>query len=165
MPSWLKKSIIPRDFGDTLAGTIKAHKWHLLCTIHVPVALISMWGLDTVHLSPSIADCCQKMLNHTMLLIAAVRLALLTITDKAIMERYLENIKDYIHDLQQIHSKAPLVPNYHMAFHIYNFLSLFGPAYSWWTFLYEQLIGQLQCTSTSNRFGMPKIHNIFAFIY
>ena len=108
---------------------------------------------------------CQKMLNHTMLLIAAVRLALCTVTDKAIAERYLENIKDYVHDLQQIYPEAPLVPNYHMAFHIYDFLRLFGPAYSWWTFPYERLIGQLQCTSTSNRFGMSKIHKIFAFIY
>ena len=122
-------------------------------------------GLDTVHSSPSIADRCQKMLNHTMLLIAAIRLTLCTITVKAVAERYLENIKDYIHDLQQIHPEAPLVPNYHMVFHIYNSLHLFGPAYSWWIFLYEQLIGQLQCMSTSNRFGMSKIHNIFAFIY
>ena len=161
----MKKSSIPQDFGDASAGTIKAHEWRLLCTIHIPVALISMWGLDTVHSSPSIADRCQKMLNHTMLLVAAVRLALRTVTDKAIAERYLENIKDYVHDLQQIYPEAPLVPNYHMAFHIYNFLRLFGPAYSWWTFPYEQLIGQLQCKSTRNRFSMSKILNIFASIY
>ena len=92
-----------------------------------------------------------------MLLVAAVRLALCTVTDKAIVERYLENIKDYVHDLQQIYPEAPLVPNYHMAFHIYDFLELFGPVHSWWSFPFERLIGQLQRVPTNHKFGSYRV--------
>ncbi|KAJ6532080.1 hypothetical protein B0H19DRAFT_966607, partial [Mycena capillaripes] len=35
-------------------------------------------------------------------------------------------------------------PNVHVAFHIYDFLLLFGPVISWWCFPFERVIGYLQ---------------------
>ncbi|PIL27307.1 hypothetical protein GSI_10454 [Ganoderma sinense ZZ0214-1] len=42
---------------------------------------------------------------------------------------------------------------HHMAFHIYDFLELFGPVHSWWAFPFERLIGQLQRLPTNHKFG------------
>jgi len=44
-------------------------------------------------------------------------------------------------------------PNVHAAFHIYDFLLLFGPVMSWWTFPFEHLIGVLQRINTNNKIG------------
>ncbi|KAJ7783918.1 hypothetical protein DFH07DRAFT_727790 [Mycena maculata] len=43
--------------------------------------------------------------------------------------------------------------NIHAAFHIYDFLLLFGPIISWWCFPFERLIGVLQRIKTSDQIG------------
>jgi hypothetical protein len=43
--------------------------------------------------------------------------------------------------------------NPHAAFHIYDFLLLFGPALNWWCFPTERLIGKLQKLNTNGRPG------------
>ena len=154
VPSWLKKSSIPGNFGEAAAGTLKANEWRILATLYIPIALISIWGLDTEHPSPSIADRQLKVLSHTMSLVSAVRLVFQTSTDKERAERYLENITTYVGDLKIVHPDTLFVPNHHMAFHIYDCLHLFGPAYLWWTFPFERMIGQLQCVKTKNRLGI-----------
>ena len=88
-----------------------------------------------------------------MALVSAVRLVFQTSTNKERAERYLENITRYVSNLHIIHPGSSFVPNHHMAFHIYDFLRLYGPAYSWWTFPFERIIGQLQCVKTNNRRG------------
>ncbi|KAJ7202405.1 hypothetical protein GGX14DRAFT_370407 [Mycena pura] len=40
-----------------------------------------------------------------------------------------------------------------MAFHIYDFLLLFGPIISWWTFPFERVIGFLQKINTNDHIG------------
>ena len=80
--SWLKKSSIPGNFGEAAAGTLKANEWRILATLYILIALISIWGLDTKHPSPSIADRQLKVLSHTMSLVLAVRLVFQTSTDK-----------------------------------------------------------------------------------
>ncbi|KAJ7615265.1 hypothetical protein DFH06DRAFT_1008694 [Mycena polygramma] len=40
-----------------------------------------------------------------------------------------------------------------MAFHIYDFLILFGPVISWWTFPFERVIGFLERINTNSHIG------------
>ncbi|KAJ7642971.1 hypothetical protein DFH06DRAFT_999285 [Mycena polygramma] len=54
------------------------------------------------------------------------------------------------HPHTQTHAKRP---NVHVAFHIYDFLILFGPVISWWCFPFERVIGFLQKIHTNNRVG------------
>ncbi|KAJ7613951.1 hypothetical protein FB45DRAFT_758993 [Roridomyces roridus] len=54
------------------------------------------------------------------------------------------------HPHTQNHAKRP---NIHVAFHIYDFLLLFGPVISWWCFPFERVIGYLQKIHTSNHVG------------
>ncbi|KAK0211557.1 hypothetical protein IW262DRAFT_1280913 [Armillaria fumosa] len=52
------------------------------------------------------------------------------------------------------HTKAQnSKPNVHASFHLYDFLLLFGPVYSWWTFPFERLIGTLQKINTNDHVG------------
>ncbi|KAI9464872.1 hypothetical protein HD554DRAFT_2026214, partial [Boletus coccyginus] len=44
-------------------------------------------------------------------------------------------------------------PNHHASFHIYDYLVLFGPVHSWWTFPFEQLIGVLQRLPNNHKSG------------
>ena len=40
-----------------------------------------------------------------------------------------------------------------VAFHIYDFILLFGPIMAWWTFPFERLIGALQKFNTNDHVG------------
>ncbi|KAG2071044.1 hypothetical protein BDR04DRAFT_1016951 [Suillus decipiens] len=66
---------------------------------------------------------------------------------------YCSHIACYVGNLKTIYATFSLHPNYHAAFHIYNYLLLFGPAYSWWCFSFEHLIGILQHLPLNHKIG------------
>jgi hypothetical protein len=45
-PSWI--NLVPSNYGENAAGTIKADEWHVLSTIYLPIALVTLWGDDSV---------------------------------------------------------------------------------------------------------------------
>jgi len=78
-PSWLQS--VPCKFGDKSSGTLKADEWRTMATIYLPIALISLWGMGTVHKSSADAIYLHAVLYHTMDLVCAVSIAcLLTMT-------------------------------------------------------------------------------------
>ena len=145
-PSWLGH--VPNNFGDTSAGTIKADEWRLLITVYIPLALISVWGTS----APGSPTCLA--LESTMQLVSAVYLACTRITSIRRAHDYRSCIASYVGDLKTCFPKFNLRPNHHVAFHIYNYLILFGPVHSWWTFPFERLIGILQRLPSNHKTGM-----------
>ncbi|KAJ3888755.1 hypothetical protein F5879DRAFT_764361, partial [Lentinula edodes] len=71
-PSWLNS--VPKNYGETKAGSIKADEWRTLSTVYLPIALTTLWG-DDDGCAPT-ADRLEsalllKALNHTMALFQA----------------------------------------------------------------------------------------------
>jgi hypothetical protein len=150
-PSWLESA--PHNFGDAAVGTLKADEWRSMATVYLPMALVSLWGEG----SPSergvdLAER-RRVLDHTMALFSAVRLACLRTMTKARIDAYHECITTYIRDLPVLHPHAHPRPIYHMAQHIRRFLILFGPVRSWWCFPFERLVGLLQRIPKNHKFG------------
>ncbi|KAI5993442.1 hypothetical protein EDD15DRAFT_2437983 [Pisolithus albus] len=143
--SWLGS--VPRNFGDTSAGTIKADEWRSLATVYLPIALISLWGQD---------DCAPELravLDHTMHLVSAVYLACTRTTTTTRTSAYRTHITSYVGKLSAVYPNFDLRPNHHASFHIYEYLNLFGPVHSWWTFPFERLIGVLQRLPSNHKSG------------
>ncbi|KAE9391630.1 hypothetical protein BT96DRAFT_945213 [Gymnopus androsaceus JB14] len=75
-PSWLNS--VPKDFGNTKAGTLKANEWQMLSTVNLPIVLIILWGNADSSAPPednSDAGFLLKALDHTMALFQATTLA------------------------------------------------------------------------------------------
>ncbi|KIK17456.1 hypothetical protein PISMIDRAFT_71177, partial [Pisolithus microcarpus 441] len=144
-PSWFGS--VPKNFGDQAAGTIKADEWRSLITVYIPIALISLWGA-----SNSGSDL-QSVLDHTMDLVSVVYLSCSRTMTIEWARAYCSCITRYVGNLTSIHPNFNLRPNHHAAFHIYDYLILFGPVHSWWTFPFEQLIGILQCLPSNHKAG------------
>lgn len=70
------------------------------------------------------------------------------------MEEYLQYLTNYISRLNIVFPGLGCESIHHLAFHIYDFLKLFGPVHSWWCFPFERLIGLLQRIPTNHHFGM-----------
>ncbi|KAJ7351645.1 hypothetical protein DFH08DRAFT_957942 [Mycena albidolilacea] len=149
-PAWVHH--VPKNFGEKGAGSIKADEWCLLVTIYLPIALILLWaereGRHAAHF-------CQ-LLEHSMALFQAAGIVGCYAASSARTTAYRDFIKHWLGNLHDLypHTKTPRTrTNPHVAQHIYNFLLLFGPALSWWTFPIERLIGQLGKINSNDHLG------------
>jgi hypothetical protein len=155
-PSWLNS--LPSDaanlFGTDAAGSFKADEWRTFFTVFLPVALVSLWGDGTKHASPEMAQHLQAVLTHTMSLVSAVLVAgsRYMTPDRALS--YKEYIRDYVAGLPKLYPHVAPRTNLHVAFHVYDFLLLYGPIRSWWCFPFERLVGVLQNLSSNHKIGM-----------
>ncbi|KIY60858.1 hypothetical protein CYLTODRAFT_384900, partial [Cylindrobasidium torrendii FP15055 ss-10] len=143
-PSWVNS--VPKNYGHAAAGTIKADEWRLLSTVYLPIALITLWG-DDEGSQPDANSPLLRVLDHSMCLFLAVTIACFSTASHERAEMYRNLLKHWLDDLYNLFPHARTrkeKPNFHVAFHIYEFLLLFGPVMSWWTFPFERLIGALQ---------------------
>lgn len=139
-PSWC--SSVPSSLGNASHGKLKADQWRTLGTLHLPLSLIRLWG--TIDPSNDRSIRCYKILKVTMSLLSAVIIATSRITSKDHASAYLLHMREYIEGVKALFPDYEFRPNHHMSFHISEFLILFGPVQSWWTFPFERLIGALQ---------------------
>lgn len=149
--SWV--STVPSDFGQSKTGTLKADEWRSFSTIHLPIALVLLWGRTSRHSTPHIADTCLRHLNHTMSLVQALCLACYRTTTPQRTQSMHTHLRNYLTDLQVVHKGVKPTTIGHMSLHLAKFMELFGPVHSWWTYPFERLIGQLQHLPTNNKFG------------
>jgi hypothetical protein len=154
-PSWINS--VPKNYGESSAGTIKADEWRVLATIYIPIALVSMWGDNS---SSRYASHFLELLIHSMALFQATTLVcrFSTAQDRAVAYRgFMKQWADGLHPLFPHTKFDDRRPNVHVSFHIYDFLLLFGPVLSWWSFPFERLIGLLQKINTNNHVGGKNI--------
>lgn len=151
-PSWL--SSVPKNFGEARAGTLKADEWRILCTVYFPLALVSLWGSGAVYGANRDAAFLLRVLNNTMMLVSAVIVLCKRTTTIRRSQKYREYLAKWLNGVQELHPEGySHRTNNHMAFHIYDFLRLFGPVYSWWCFPFERLIGHLQRLPHNDKSG------------
>lgn len=150
-PSWLNS--VPHNYGESNAGSIKADEWRTIGTVYLAIALVLLWSDRPVdEHSPRLLG----MLDHSMALIqAAIVVCRYTMTAQraAAYRRFLKVWVEglTVHHPHTVHHAKK--PNIHVAFHLYDFLLLFGPIISWWAFPFERAIGYLQKIHTTNRIG------------
>lgn len=124
--SWLWS--VPSNFGYSATGTLKADEWHTMSTVHLPIALVSLWGEGSVHPSPAVASSTPQILDHTMMLICAISLACMRTMSKNQMDACLHYIISWLSNPQVLHSKARATTKFQLS---YGNLSLWVPAYVW----------------------------------
>jgi hypothetical protein len=149
-PGWVHS--VPANFGEKGAGSLKADEWRLLATIYLPVALVVLWG----ERSGQHAEHFSQLLRHSMAIFQATTIVCQYSVTTARRNDYRRLLKLWVDELHSCHPHTrdhTLKPNVHVAFHIFDFLRLFGPALSWWCFPFEQLIGLLQRMNTNDQLG------------
>ncbi|OJT06781.1 hypothetical protein TRAPUB_2364, partial [Trametes pubescens] len=162
-PSWL--SSVPKNFGEARAGTLKADEWRILCTVYFPLALVSLWGSGAVYGANRDAAFLLRVLNNTMMLVSAVIVLCKRTTTIRRSQKYREYLAKWLNGVQELHPEGySHRTNNHMAFHIYDFLRLFGPVYSWWCFPFERLIGHLQRLPHNDKSGEAELTMLNSYL-
>src|SRR6266702_6171919 len=94
LPSWVTD--VPCNWGTATHGKLSANNWRVICTIHLPITLIRLWGRDN---EPE--DQKHKLQNF-MDLVCAVQIANLRSVSKQDIKRYEHYIQCYLVGLKSL---------------------------------------------------------------
>ena len=139
-PSWLTS--VPSNLGEPSHGKLKADQWRTLGVTYLPISLACLWSRLEADDKRSVH--CRKLLSVTMSLTSAVIIASSRTTSQVNADLYLHHMQTYLAGLRELFPLYRFLPNHHMALHLPEYLRLYGPVHSWWTFPFECLIGMLQ---------------------
>lgn len=143
-PSWVGAA--PEEFGEAVVGTLKTAEWKILYFLYIPFALVFLWGHDTAthHIDETHQQHFKALLDMTMSLVSAFLILGKKDLNQASADAYRKHLVDWRKAVDQQLPYYRRKPTWHAAFHIWEFILLFGPAYSWWCFVFERLIGSIQ---------------------
>ena len=63
---------MPKNFGESKVGTLKADEWCMLATIYLPLGLVSLWGEGSAHQLHEVKGRLQAILDNTMALVSVI---------------------------------------------------------------------------------------------
>ncbi|KAH7872191.1 uncharacterized protein C8R40DRAFT_1053087, partial [Lentinula edodes] len=149
VPSWIVRP--PSDMGLPQAGTLKADHWRVLFNIHLPLALISMWGKGSPSAVDNAADMVPVLETSMHLTCVSILMTRNSLSPKT-RDQFRSSLREHILGLKQIFPGF-ILPTHHLAFHIYDFMESFSTVRNWWGFPFERLIGKVQRMPTNHKIG------------
>ena len=146
LPSWMSPA--PHNWGAAARGKLTADQWMVVCTVHLPVTLIGLWG--------NLSDRRFDLLCNFMDLTSAVQLATQrSITTQMIVDHEML-IMRYLKGMKQLFKGSKVQPIHHAALHTGDFLRLFGPTHAVQAFGGERLLEVLGLQNANNKSGTSK---------
>ena len=77
LPSWVTE--VPSNWGTAARGKLSTNNWRVICTVHLPITLIRLWGDDDT------PEYWKDILENFIDLVRAVQIAnLCSISEKEI---------------------------------------------------------------------------------
>ncbi|RPD63615.1 hypothetical protein L227DRAFT_474990, partial [Lentinus tigrinus ALCF2SS1-6] len=138
---------VPINVGAAAAGTLSADQWRTLSTVHLPITLVRLWAnLPAVERK-------RKMLDNFLHMVAAVRYGTARRVSNIRVQTYNYHIFSYVRGLRDLFPEQELVPNQHLALHLGEVLSRFGPTQGYWAFPFERYIRLLRQGGINYRIG------------
>jgi hypothetical protein len=150
LPSWVTD--VPHNWGTATRGKLSANNWRVICTVHLPITLIRLWGGDD---APEDRKC---KLENFMDLVRAVQIANLRSISKNDIELYERYIHRYLTGFKTLYKLAKVKPIHHAALHYGDILRGFGPAHTHGAAFYERYIHSMQSENHNMRLGLWLIY-------
>lgn len=146
LPSWISPA--PPNWGTAARGKLTADQWMVVCTVHLPITLIRIWG--------NLYDRRFSLLCNFMDLTSAVQLAdQRAITNQMITDSEMLMAR-YLDTMQKLFKDAPMQPIHHVALHAGEFLRLYGPNHSVRAFGGERYLEVLGLQNVNNKSGSSR---------
>ena len=136
----------PPNWGTAARGKLTADQWMVVCTVHLPITLIRIWG--------NLRDRRFSLLCNFMDLTSAVQLA----DQRAINEKIIQDsemlMSRYLNAMKTLFKDTKIQPIHHAALHAGDFLRLFGPNHSVRAFGGERYLEVLGLQNVNNKSGL-----------
>ncbi|KAH8976742.1 hypothetical protein EDB92DRAFT_1823306 [Lactarius akahatsu] len=145
LPSWVTRA--PLNWGTAAWGKLSVNNWRVVCTIHLPITLIRLWGGDD---APGDR---KAMLENFMDLVRAVQLVNLRSISRDEIKLYEEYIFRYMTTFKSLYKVAKVKPIHHAALHYGDILRGFGPAHTHGAAFYKRYIHSMQSKNHNMKLG------------
>ena len=143
LPSWMSPA--PPNWGTAARGKLTADQWMVICTVHLPITLIRIWG--------NLTDRRFSLLSNFMDLTSAIQLAdQRALTNQMIADSEMLMAR-YLNDMKRLFKDAKIQPIHHVALHAGDFLRLYGPNHSVRAFGGERYLEVLGLQNVNNKSG------------
>jgi hypothetical protein len=146
LPSWVTD--VPHNWGTATRGKLSANNWRVICTVHLPITLIRLWGVDDA------PEDRKRKLENFMDLVRAVQIANLRSISKNDIEQYESFVYRYLTGFKALYKLAKVKPIHHAALHYGDILRGFGPAHTHGAAFYERYILSMQRENHNMRLGL-----------
>jgi len=146
LPSWVTD--VPPNWGTATRGKLSANNWRVICTVHLPITLIRLWGGDDT------PEYWKDILENFMDLVCAVQIANLRTISKKEIELFEHYIFRYVARFKTLYKLAKVKPIHHSALHYGDVLRGFGPAHTHGAAFYERYIHTMQRKNHNMKFGV-----------
>jgi hypothetical protein len=146
LPSWVTG--VPHNWGSAARGKLSANNWRVICTVHLPITLIRLWGGDDA------PEDRKRKLENFMDLVCAVQIANLRSISKNDIELYDHYIYRYLTVFKTLYKFAKVKSIHHAALHYGDILRGFGPAHTHGAAFYERYIHSMQSENHNMRLGL-----------
>lgn len=143
LPSWM--SAAPPNWGTAARGKLTADQWMVVCTVHLPITLIRIWG--------TLRDRRFSLLRNFMDLTSSVQLANQRIVNEQIIQDSEMLMYRHLTTMKVLFKDTKIQPIHHAALHAGDFLRLFGPNHSVRTFGGERYLEVLGLQNVNNKSG------------
>ena len=142
LPSFVESP--PRNFGCKSHGKLKANTWFIFLVICAPITFIRLFAeLDK-------DDRKRVLMEHLLHLSNALAIASSRSLNAELIGEFRRLLEAYILQIPLLFpDRNCLVPNHHMALHVWEYMVEFGPVYSWWAYPYERVNGIIQKTKSN----------------
>ncbi|KAJ3754658.1 hypothetical protein EV360DRAFT_51194 [Lentinula raphanica] len=149
VPAWVDKP--PPSIGHAQAGSIKADHWRTMFSLYLPLALISLWSLDSPIKSCDAATMKSALDTAMHLSCASIMMTKSNLTESR-RRQFRYSIHQHISGLKE-NFPAFQLPSHHLSFHLDLFMDLFSNVRNWWCFQGELLILKLRGIPINHRVG------------
>ena len=146
LPSWVTD--VPHNWGTTTREKLSANNWRIICTVHLPITLIRLWGGEDAPKDRKLK------LQNFMDLSCAVQIANLRSVSKQDIKLYEHYIQRYLVRLKSLYKLAKVKPIHHAALHYGNTLRSFGLAHTHGAASYERYIHFMQTQNHNMKLGL-----------
>ena len=146
LPSWVTD--VPHNRGTAARGKLSANNWRVICTVHLPITLIRLWGNDDA------PEDRKDKLENFMDLVRAVQIANLRSISKEDIKLYESYIHRYLTGFKTLYKRAKVKPIHHAALHYGDILQGFGPAHTHGAAFYERHIHSMQSENHNMKLGL-----------
>lgn len=143
LPSWMSSA--PQNWGTATRGKLTADQWMVICTVHLPITLIRLWG----HLQ----DRRFSILHNFMDLTSSVQLADQRVINEQMIQDSEMLMFRYLNTMKRLFKDVTIQPIHHAALHAGDFLRLYGPNHSVRAFGGERYLGILGLQNVNNKSG------------
>ncbi len=143
LPSSLHAALL--DWGMPRRGKLSTDQWKMICSIHLPITLICLWGPDL--------GCRRAMLENYLDLVKAIETAHNRTVSVSHADSYDFHVHWYLKMARKLYKDFKMKPVHHMSLHLGDFMRRMGPVHSYRVPAFERLNFLMQQKNTNMKSG------------